>query len=117
MKKTTNFFKNYHNAEKVIAFPKKKESLNTIHHISSLSDYWFFWLKQVFCLCALECEAAVAALSRYEGLHYEQHPLPFQGKFTSWAIAAVEKAPHPGLWAGLLFLRGTIHLTRRAGPK
>lgn len=45
----------------------------------------------MFCLCALECEAAVAALSRYEGLHYEQHPLPFQGKFTSWAIAAVEK--------------------------
>lgn len=53
----------------------KRESLNTIHRISSLTAYWFFWFKQVFCLCALECEAAV--LPRYEGLHYKHHPAPF----------------------------------------
>lgn len=79
-------------------------------HIQSQCSL-FPWLKQVFCLCALECEAAV--LPRYEGLHYEQHPLPGQGERPSWAIAALHKAPHPGL----LFLRGTTHLTSGAGAK
>lgn len=81
----------------------KRESLNTIQPLSNLSAYWFFWLKQVFCLCALECEAAV--LSRYEGLHYQHHSAPFPRQVHKLGSCCSGGKLHtlPGLWAGHFF--------------